>query len=214
MPTQTLATILKARAQGRKVTELARASGVSASAMSQRLNAARAEARAVDVAKQDEVSGQAEPNVTLTVPAKDPHDSLYDSLELIALNNLQRTLPFETSPMRLVKVLDTLNHARRRSNDLPGEFGSNSDVQSVKLIVPVQINAKVVMNENQEVIEINDRPLVTMHPDQMMSALEAKQEQKRLDVSGAAVKAAQEKLQNSQDSGVPSNTEPKLSDIL
>lgn len=144
MPSASLTEIMSARAAGIRTGEIARAAGVSPGAISQRLAAV------------SENSG--------TAPATaSAHDSAYDSLELRALAQLERTLAIVVDPLKLIRIVDSLNHARRRG----GALAESSTSTSIQLVLPTIIQNKIVLNSKNEVIEVDGRPLVTATPESL-----------------------------------------------
>src|SRR5699024_7599695 len=88
-------------------------------------------------------------------------DSLYNKVELDAIKQLSRTIGTMLDPMKLTRVIQTVNSARRRSM-VDAEGGQSNNVQLVQIDLPQHIEAKVVVHERNQVSEVDGRPLITM----------------------------------------------------
>lgn len=106
------------------------------------------------------------------------HDNKYDALELVALNKLEGLLAVETNIMKVSKIMEMLNSAKRRAG-IVGSLGSSSASGSANFItinMPAAIQQKLVLNENKEVIEVDGRSLVTMPSTEVEKILQEKKE--------------------------------------
>lgn len=106
------------------------------------------------------------------------HDNKYDQLELAALNKLEGLLAVETNIMKVSKIMEMLNSAKRRAG-IVGSLGSSSasgQANFITINMPAAIQQKLVLNENKEVIEVDGRSLVTMPSTEVEKILQEKKE--------------------------------------
>jgi hypothetical protein len=98
-------------------------------------------------------------------------DDKYDDIEEKLLTKLQDMLPYFTKPDQLIKALQMVNGAKRKSKGIAAEVESG---QIVKLQLPnVTINNyKITMQNNM--VEVGGRSLVPMASADLMKTLESK----------------------------------------
>ena len=119
------------------------------------------------------------------------HDSKLDLLEDRAMNKLAQLLPMVTKPMEAMKLFQVLNSAKRK-NDLQVVNGNitNTTNNVVVLNLPATVKNKLLVNKNNEVVQVGDRPLVTMDSQLLLKVnreeLTAKAEAAKLTVRTAA----------------------------
>lgn len=102
-------------------------------------------------------------------------DALYDSLELKALKKLDTVMPFVTDPMKLARVAEAMNRAKRRgAPELPSE---GADVV-VRLVLPKMVEKKLHFGSNNEVVQVGDRALVTMPTTALLKLAEERKKEK------------------------------------
>lgn len=82
-------------------------------------------------------------------------DNKYDDLENLALDRLKSTLGMVFDPMKLARILQTLNAAKRRGEQVPTDLPNNIPVIPVSLpaILLQQFNTQV--NLNNQVISVH-----------------------------------------------------------
>lgn len=107
-------------------------------------------------------------------------DDRYNRLEELALRKMEKSLELAVlNPMQLTRVVNTLNGAKRRSLSEGQTIINQNNTQLVNLKLPERYAPKVVKNENNEVIEVNDRVYSTMHSTELDKFKE--QQSRRLD---------------------------------
>ena len=98
-------------------------------------------------------------------------DDKYDKLEKKALDQLEKVLPFVSDPMKLARIAQTMNAAKRRG----GVAIEQETGQVVKLTLPKAITARIELSATSEVVQVDNRPLVTMPAAQLAERLKSKQ---------------------------------------
>lgn len=87
-------------------------------------------------------------------------DALADAIEGKALQNLEKYMGFINDPMKLLKVVETMNRVKRRTaSDLQPQTGS---AQIVNVILPQVMVKNFTVSQNNEVIEVDGQSLLTM----------------------------------------------------
>lgn len=93
-------------------------------------------------------------------------DQHYDDLEEAVLERLKTVLPFETNTQVLLRAVQVLNAAKRKSAPEPIVAHTNTTINQAVLVMPtrfVQVNTApqdIVINGNNEIVEIEGRPLI------------------------------------------------------
>lgn len=91
-------------------------------------------------------------------------DSRLDSLEHTILEKIEKTLPLETNLMKLSKVFQTINGAKRRSRNegLPqGAVVNNTQVVALTLPEHISRSPKYKTNSQGQIIEVDGTVLET-----------------------------------------------------
>ena len=151
--------LAKLAASGTSVTEIAEKLGVTPSAVTQALSSPDVQY----LVQLEQSKSQAQ-----------VFDDRYDTLEGKVLGIMERRLPLEGQSMKmreLTTVLQTLNNMKRRGG--PGVNGHEGNAKVVQLVMPVQINNKIVVNAQSEIVEIDGRTMVTVDPKQIQQLAEA-----------------------------------------
>lgn len=101
-------------------------------------------------------------------------DASYDDAEDTVLKNLKSQLGMVFDPMKLAKILQVLNAAKRRGAASPDAVTQQSTV--ITLIMPTKIVERfsVVKDIDNRIIEAGDQKLVTMQSGTLMDRLRAK----------------------------------------
>jgi hypothetical protein len=101
-------------------------------------------------------------------------DAAYDTAEDTVLKALQSQLGMIFDPMKLAKILQVLNAAKRRGAASPDAVTQQSTV--ITLIMPTKIVERfsVVKDVDNRIIEAGDQKLVTMQSGTLMDRLRAK----------------------------------------
>ena len=98
-------------------------------------------------------------------------DNKYDSLEDQILEKLKESLCMIYDPMKLARLLQVVNGAKRRGTgiqELP-----QGQAQTIPLIMPVQIIQQFAKNIHNQVVRAGNQDLVTVQSGQMSKLLEA-----------------------------------------
>lgn len=122
-------------------------------------------------------------------------DEKIDELEDALLDRTKQILPFITKPMEVVGVLRTINSLQRRGTQAAQSAFANQQPNVATLTLPAFIsNTEVTIrfNTNNEVIEVNDRPLTTMPAAAVGRLAEEAQQAKRELIAGTYTRMPQE----------------------
>lgn len=87
-------------------------------------------------------------------------DNTYDALEQKVLDKLEAVIPFQSDPMKLARLVTTLNMAKRRGGVHTGD--TNPTAPHVTVILPSVVQNKLQLSQNREVISVDGRDMVTM----------------------------------------------------
>jgi len=90
-------------------------------------------------------------------------DNKWNSLEEKILERLEKTYKSVQDPMKLTRMLQVINGAKRRSL-AEGKSLQADGARLVQLNLPERVQLAVSFNLNNEVIEINGRNLTTAQP--------------------------------------------------
>lgn len=100
-------------------------------------------------------------------------DNKYDSLEDQILDRLQQSLSMIFDPMKLVRILQVVNTAKRRGSGVQELPATQQTV--VQLVMPTQIINQFTRNGNNQIVKAGDQDLVTMQSMNLPRLLEAAQ---------------------------------------
>lgn len=100
-------------------------------------------------------------------------DEKYDKLEKTALEQLEKVLPYVSDPMKLARVAQTMNAAKRRAG--PQVAGEGSESKVVRLLLPRIVEHSIQLGQNNEVVQIGERALVTMPAASVLQQAKEKQ---------------------------------------
>lgn len=146
-------------------TQIAEACGVTPAAISQHLAAHPEITKIVS----ERISKQAQRAISI--------DEKLNSIEEKALQMLERQMALIADPLKLLRIAQVANAAKRRGSVVPQDAPVGSPVT---LVLPQHVTANFTFNGNNEAIAIGDRPLVTLPATQMpklvAQAKEAKDE--------------------------------------
>lgn len=101
-------------------------------------------------------------------------DAGYDALEDTLLEKITDAIPLVHRPLELVRILQTINGAKRRGSSAPEALTQQSTV--VQLVMPVQIINKFTANINNQVIKIGEQDLLTIQSSTLLDAAKKKPE--------------------------------------
>lgn len=125
-------------------------------------------------------------------------DQGYNDLEEAVLERLRAVLPFETNTTVLLRALATLNGAKRRSEpDTAGQQNPSTVVNQAILVMPTrfiqekEVGEGMVVNSNNEIVEIEGRPLINASSSAInnmlnQQLLQARMQQHQLDLASVA----------------------------
>jgi predicted transcriptional regulator len=99
-------------------------------------------------------------------------DEKLNSIEEKILEGLEKQVKFISDPMKLTRMLQVVNGSKRRSL-AEGRTLQDNSVRLVQLNLPERVIPQVRLNERNEVIEVNERPLLTMQSGRLLQQLEA-----------------------------------------
>lgn len=108
-----------------------------------------------------------------TLAAHTERDSAYDSLEDQLLQKLKGSLSMLFDPMKIAKLLQIINAAKRRGQSSQEQISAAQTV--VQLNMPTQIYQQFVTNINNQVIKAGAQDLITVQSGQMAALLAASQ---------------------------------------
>lgn len=104
-----------------------------------------------------------------TLAAHTDRDSKYDSMEDKLLARLEQSLGMLFDPMKIAKLLQVINGAKRRGVSAPEQIQTAQTV--VQLNMPTQIFQKFVTNVNNQVIKAGSQELITVQSGKMNELL-------------------------------------------
>lgn len=111
-------------------------------------------------------------------------DEMYNRLEEKALKKLDDNLQFAVlNPIQACRVITTLNNAKRRSLSEGQTILNQNNTALVQLNLPKRHQPKVIKNDNNEVIEVNERVYQTLPSAQLQEVTEQKQQQEKEDAA-------------------------------
>ena len=103
-------------------------------------------------------------------------DRKYDSLEDALIAKLEDLLPFMMKPLEVLRAIQTINGAKRRSAPAPEPSIQQSTV--IQLLMPTQITQifsaqqkELTINSANQVVKAGDQSLVTVQSSRMNSLL-------------------------------------------
>lgn len=106
-----------------------------------------------------------------SLAAHTDRDSKYDSLEDALLKKLEGALSMLFDPLKIAKLLQVVNSAKRRGVSSPEQIQTAQTV--VQLNMPTQIFQQFVTNVNNQVIKAGAQELITVQSGKMNELLSA-----------------------------------------
>ena len=105
-----------------------------------------------------------------TLTAETTHDKNLAAAESKALEKVTAMLDYVTKPLEAVRIFQALNSAKRRgASEAEQNLVINSQNTVVMLQLPATVKQKFITNNNNEVVQIGDRPMVTMDSQLLLS---------------------------------------------
>ena len=118
------------------------------------------------------------------------YDIKLQGVEESALDKVSTTLPLIQDPLKAARVFSILNSAKRRSD--PRETPINTQTNIVVLQLPEVVKSKITTNSNNEVVQIDGRPLISINSELLLqnNRKEKNHEQERLGSLGSLEEVA------------------------
>lgn len=133
--------------QGIVPEQVAFASGLSASRISQLLSQEQFAARVAELRFE-------------SLSKHNERDNAYDSLEDSLLEKMKDCLPLMVRPQEILKAISVINAAKRRGSSAPQSLTNQQTI--VNLILPQQILTQFTLNQANQVVQAGEQPLVTI----------------------------------------------------
>lgn len=89
-------------------------------------------------------------------------DALYNKTELSAIKHLSRTVGLISDPMKLSRIIQVVNGAKRRSLAMQGKAGEDGTSKIINLRLPKHVEVQVQLNARNQVAEIDGREIATL----------------------------------------------------
>lgn len=89
-------------------------------------------------------------------------DAAYDAIEDDLLERLKATLPMLFDPMKIVRVIQVINAAKRRGQSAPESITQQNVVVNLTLPTAVIDRFSIVKDINNQIIEAGEQKLVTI----------------------------------------------------
>lgn len=103
-------------------------------------------------------------------------DKKLDELEDVVRDQLAMTVPMIFDPMKLARVFQVVNAAKRRGAQLTSDIPAGATV--VNLNMPQRIVNNFVVNSHNQVIQAGGEDLVTIQPSRMQEMLQERDDDK------------------------------------
>lgn len=130
-------------------------------------------ARISQLLSQDEFAQQVAELRYKQLAAHTERDNKYDSLEDQILDRLKTSLSMVFDPMKLAKLLQVVNSAKRRGAAAPEHLTTQQAV--VQLSIPTAILQQFQVNINQQVVKAGEQDLITVQSANMTKLLQQMQ---------------------------------------
>lgn len=159
---------IKLLAAGLSAAKVAESLGVDSSRISQLLD-------------QEEFKGQLADEKFSLLNRHNEADAKLDSLEDKVRDRLEQTVDMIYDPMKLTRIFQVVNAAKRRGMAVVGDGFSNSTV--VSLTIPQRVVNNFVVNSNNQVIQAGGEDLITIQPHRVQEMIHER-DTKKLGNSG------------------------------
>lgn len=123
-------------------------------------------------------------------------DAEYDKLEDELLHRLKETMPMLYDPIKITKVLQVINAAKRRGQSSPESITQQNVVVNLTLPTAVIERFSVVKNVDNQILEAGSQKLLTIQSGTLMDRVNAKrieeqngEQQARIDSAGSETNA-------------------------
>lgn len=104
-------------------------------------------------------------------------DNKWDKIEDALLEKLENIIVFIADPMKIIRMLQVVNAAKRRGAGAMEGQGAASAGTIVQITGPARVLMQFITNGNNEVIDVNGRSLVPMQSKAVMEQLKSRQMQ-------------------------------------
>lgn len=94
-------------------------------------------------------------------------DAAYDELEDKLIERMKDCLPLMMRPQEILRAIQVINSAKRRGSSAPQSITEQHTV--INLIMPQQILTKFSINNNNQVVQAGDQPLVTIQSSTLLN---------------------------------------------
>ena len=119
-----------------------------------------------------------------SLAAETAHDTKLANTETKALEKVSQMLDYVTKPIEAAKIFQVLNNAKRRgATEAEKQTVINSQNTVVMLQLPAIIKQKFTTNTNNEVVQIGDRPMVTMDSQLLLTKIKEQQNEQPTDTA-------------------------------
>lgn len=118
-------------------------------------------------------------------------DEQYDRIEKMALDQMEKVLPYVSDPMKLSRIAQVVNAAKRRAGP---QAPSNGTDKVVSVQLPQAIKSRLQLSAQNEVTQIGERVLVTMPAAQLAAQLKEAQATEARQKVAAAIKGSDFKM--------------------
>lgn len=120
-----------------------------------------------------------------SLTAATERDDKINDLETVAIEKLETMIEWVTKPRDMLTVFNVLNAAKRRGTAPKDNVIINNQI--VNLTLPAEALSRLVTNARNEVVEIDDIPMITMQPSRLLEQYVARKGAS--DVTTAAIKS-------------------------
>ena len=93
-------------------------------------------------------------------------DDRFDSLESKLTEKLERTVDLMFRPQEIVRTLQTVNSLKRRGVSSPE--ATNVQQPTLSLVMPTVILQQFTKSGNNQVVQVDSTPLITIQPEQLL----------------------------------------------
>lgn len=144
--------------------QVAAASGLSASRISQLLSQEHFAARVAELRFE-------------ALAKHNDRDAAYDALEDELIERMKDCLPLMVRPHEILKAIQVINQAKRRGSSAPNSITEQSTV--IQLILPTQVLTQFSLNQANQVVSVEgavSQDLLTIQSGSLLNQIKKKQE--------------------------------------
>jgi len=127
-------------------------------------------------------------------------DENYHDIELSLSNKLKELVPFMHEPDKILRTLKFVNESKKKTDaSVPTTDQNKESAGPVKLALPVVVIQNFVTNPNNEVVQVEDRNLVTLNSRSIEALVQNRGQ--TIDASPTPLPAEPKKLQKPNGNG-------------